>query len=244
MSFRDGNDFISNEDEEVTERQASSGTCYLEESELVENTKEMEEEEEEGDERNEDYYEEEDEEEEMDDNDNDYDDGTEVKNEDMKGVSHSIVEGATSPTIAAAVTTTSGGGSVFQQTQNSPTATTLLFTPALSPSQGSHLLQMMKDIKTYDSSFPSLTATTAPAAACSVSESAITAAEGTKTGPQRHSFRFLDFSIKATTGAEKRPRFSSLSEEIATAKSFLSRFELSLPTTRFDEQLEDILSSL
>ncbi|RNF03343.1 hypothetical protein TraAM80_05922 [Trypanosoma rangeli] len=54
--------------------------------------------------------------------------------------------------------------------------------------------------------------------------------------------RFLDFQAKTSAGREKRQRGLLCNEETAEAMAVLARFELSLPTTRFDEQLEGILS--
>ncbi|ESL10903.1 hypothetical protein TRSC58_01356 [Trypanosoma rangeli SC58] len=54
--------------------------------------------------------------------------------------------------------------------------------------------------------------------------------------------RFLDFPARTSAGREKRQRSLLSSEETAAARAVLARFELSLPTTRFDEQLESILS--
>ncbi|EAN83240.1 hypothetical protein, conserved [Trypanosoma cruzi] len=263
MSFIDDNDFAVDEENEEEEAVAESLSRSLEtgeeeeeisaeeEEEEKEGTEEEEEEEKEGTEEEEEEEKEGTEEEEEEEK-----EGTEEEEEEEKEGTEEEEEEAEEDkeeeeTAASELDVSCNDGnkentlasSVRPNPQKAPEATTVFTSSFGSPQASKATEAPLQSSHLISSSSPSLTPFLGVEGA-GKSELVVPSPAQAPARRVRLSHRFLDFPGKTASLREKRQRCLSLSEETKAAKAVLATFELSLPTTRFDEQLGNILSNL
>ncbi|KAF8293381.1 hypothetical protein TcYC6_0110930 [Trypanosoma cruzi] len=241
MSFIDDNDFAVDEENEEEEAVAESLSRSLETGEEEEEiSAEEEEEEKEGTEEEEEEEKEgteEEEEEEKEGTEEEEEEAEEDKEEEETAASEldvSCNDGNKENTLAS---------SVRPNPQKAPEATTVFTSSFGSPQAAKATEAPLQSSHVISSSSPSLTPFLGVEGA-GKSELVVPSPAQAPARRVRLSHRFLDFPGKTASLREKRQRCLSLSEETKAAKAVLATFELSLPTTRFDEQLGNILSNL
>ncbi|KEG14060.1 hypothetical protein DQ04_00641040 [Trypanosoma grayi] len=253
MSFNDDNEFVVDDDDALIERAEGEmrEAEEEEETEAEEEETEAEEEEEleEGDEEEGIQFEEEEEEgeetgveEEEEVEEDEEEEEEEEEMTEMKGKRREESGATPSSGSGGASSTTSA----CQSPKHYPDAVTVSASAVGTPQNDDVAVAVgvasAVPVASYESQ-PSLLASS-KAVALTGSESLVPAAPAVsqEVGRLRHSPRFRDFPGKLAGGREKRCRSFSASEEANLARAVLAKFELSLPTMRFDAQLKQILS--